>query len=83
MPKETLNQSVIELKSHLDQPAGTVDKEALAELVARLEQMNAAEHWEEGLVNELEKKVIQYEEDHPVLAKVFNQIINTLNSMGV
>ncbi|MAR90588.1 MAG: DUF4404 family protein [Pseudomonadota bacterium] len=87
MPKEKLQNSVTELKEHLEsnEAVTSEDKVALQELTARLEMMmnGSTEHWEEGLMDELEKQVIQYEEAHPVIARVFNQIINTLNSMGL
>ena len=56
-----------------------------AELAGRVELMLAQdrEHWEENLVDELEKRVILYEEDHPVIARVIRQIIVTLNNMGL
>jgi len=87
MPDEKIKSSVSELKEHLDAndqvPAD--DKQALEALAARVELMMAQdrEHWEENLVDELEKRVILYEEDHPVIARVIQNIINTLNSMGL
>ena len=54
-------------------------------MAVRLEVMinGTSEHWEAGLVDELEKQVIQYEEAHPVIARVISQIITTLNGMGL
>jgi hypothetical protein len=87
MPKQTLKNSVSELKNHLDESEVVTgeDKEALTDLAARIEVMinGSAEHWEEGLVDELEKQVILYEEAHPVIARVISQIITTLNGMGL
>jgi len=87
MPKDTLQDSVSELRSHLDEDGviAEQDKEALGELAGRLEVMlnGSSEHWEEGLVEELEKQLIQYEEAHPVIARVIGQIITTLNGMGL
>lgn len=87
MPKEILKNSVSELKSHLDDSTvvPAEDKDALNDLAVRLEVMinGSSEHWEEGLVEELEKQVIQYEEAHPVIARVISQIITTLNGMGL
>ena len=61
------------------------NKESLSDLAARIEIMlnGSAEHWEEGLLEELEKQVILYEEDHPVISRVISQIITTLNGMGL
>jgi len=87
MPKQTLKNSVSELKAHLEDSDAVVgdDKEALTDLAVRLEVMinGTSEHWEAGLVDELEKQVIQYEEAHPVIARVISQIITTLNGMGL
>ncbi len=87
MPKEELQNSVSELKTHLNGAAevSTDDKEALTDLAVRLEVMlnGSAEHWEEDLVEEFEKQLIQYEEAHPLIARVISQIITTLNGMGL
>lgn len=87
MPKEILKNSVSELKTQLEEDGAVEsgDKAALNDLAARLEVMinGSSEHWEEGLVDELEKQVIQYEEAHPVIARVISQIITTLNGMGL
>ena len=85
MPKDTIKQSIIELKSHLDQPDSqrNVDTRELEALSVRLETMMQSEHWETDLVEELEKQVILYEENHPVVARVVNQIIQALNNMGL
>ena len=87
MPKEKLQESVSELKSQLDEhgEVAAVDEQALGELAARLEVMlnGSSEHWEEDLVEEFERQLIQYEEAHPVIARVISQIITTLNGMGL
>lgn len=87
MPDKELQSSISELKAQLEQ-AGEVadwDRQTLAELTGRIELMVAQEreHWEENLVDELERQVILYEEDHPVIARVIQQIILTLNNMGL
>ncbi len=87
MPKDKLKSSVSELRGHLDENQAVEgdNKEALNDLAARIEMMidGSAEHWEEGLVDELEKQIILYEEDHPVIARVISQIVTTLNGMGL
>lgn len=87
MPKEKLKSSVSELRAHLDKNDAVApdNKESLSDLAARIEIMlnGSAEHWEEGLLEELEKQVILYEEDHPVISRVISQIITTLNGMGL
>lgn len=87
MPDKQLQASVTELKQHLEQndQVPESDREALAQLAGRVEILLAQErdHWEENLVDELEKRVILYKEEHPVIARVIQQIILTLNNMGV
>ncbi len=87
MPDKELQSSISELKAQLDQvgEVAEADRQTLAELTGRIELMVAQEreHWEENLVDELERQVILYEEDHPVIARVIQQIILTLNNMGL
>ena len=87
MPKETIKSSLSELRSHLDANVQVApeEKESLEALGARIELMVAEEkeHWDEHLIDELEKRVILYEEDHPVIARVIQQIIATLNNIGL
>ncbi len=87
MPKEKLRVSVGELRAHLEenQQVEAEGREALDGLAARLEVMinGSDQHWEEGLMDELEKQVILYEQDHPVISRVISQIITTLNGMGL
>lgn len=87
MPKDKLKSSVSELRDHLqeNQAVESQDAEALNDLAARIEIMinGSSEHWEEGLVDELEKQVILYEENHPIIARVISQIVTTLNGMGL
>ena len=87
MPKDSLNEVLTELRSHLDQEEQVQpeDREALNDLAVRVELMinESKEHWDEGVLDELEKQVIEYEEAHPVIARVISQIITTLNGMGL
>ncbi|MGB3620946.1 DUF4404 family protein [Ketobacter sp. MCCC 1A13808] len=87
MPQDSLKDAVAELRSRLDKDGQfqAEDKEALHALAVRVELMmnESREHWEEGVMDELEKRVIQYEEEHPVMARVISQIITTLNGIGL
>lgn len=88
MEKQTIQDSITELRAHLDANVAQVtpqERETLEALSARLELMMAEEreHWDENLVDELEKRVILYEEDHPMVARVIRQIISTLNNIGL
>lgn len=87
MPDKELKTSIAELKSRLEQTEGTAgtDTQSLEELTGRIELMMAQDkaNWEGGLVDELERQVILYEDEHPVIARVIQQIIVTLNNMGL
>ncbi len=87
MPDKELMTSVAELKAQLDQneQVSDEDRQDLEALAERMQVMLAQgrEHWEENLVDELEKQVILYEEEHPVIAGVLQQIIMTLNNIGL
>lgn len=87
MPKQELKNSISELRSHLDANVHVApeERDSLESLSAQIELMLAEdrEHWDETLIDELEKRVILYEEDHPVIARVIRQIITTLNSIGL
>lgn len=87
MPKEIITKSISELRSHLDAniQVAPEERESLEALSARIELMVAEEkeHWDEHLMDELEKRVILYEEDHPVIARVIQQILTTLNNIGL
>ncbi|MCG8670920.1 MAG: DUF4404 family protein [Pseudomonadales bacterium] len=87
MPKQKLQNSVEELRQEVSQNEQLADehKEELSDLAARLDAMLSGEneHWEEKLVDGLEQKLLQYEEEHPVVARIMNEIITTLSNIGV
>ncbi|HVL02083.1 MAG TPA: DUF4404 family protein [Dongiaceae bacterium] len=87
MPDQELKASISELKAQLDQmeQVADADRESLEELTGRIELMMAQERdrWESNLVDELERQVILYEDEHPTLARVIRQIALTLNNMGL
>jgi len=87
MPKETLKTSVDELRDQLggDSSVDQVNKEALEELAGRIESMinGDGDHWEEALVEGLEKQLIIYEENHPVLTRIIQNILSAISGLGV
>lgn len=87
MTNDNIKNSISELRAQLEasDKVAPEERETLEALGARLELMLAAEreHWDENLVDELEKRVILYEEDHPMIARVIRQLISTLNSIGL
>ena len=87
MPKETLKTSVEELRDQLggDNSVDEENKEALEELAVRIESMinGDGDHWEEALVEGLEKQLIIYEENHPVLTRIIQNILSAISGLGV
>jgi len=87
MPKETLKTSVEELRDQLggDSSVDQANKEALEELAGRIDSMinGDGDHWEEALVEGLEKQLIIYEENHPVLTRIIQNILSAISGLGV
>ena len=87
MSKQSIHDSIAELRSHLEisDQVDARERETLEALAARLELQMAEERerWDDNLVDELEKRVILYEEDHPLVARVIRQLVNTLTNMGL
>lgn len=85
--KDKINLSISELRSQLDanDQVTPEERETLEALGSRIELMMAEERerWDENLIDELEKRVILYEEEHPMIARVIRQLITTLNSIGL
>ncbi|MCG8316737.1 MAG: DUF4404 family protein [Pseudomonadales bacterium] len=87
MPKQKLKESVEQLRSELSQTESLPDeqREELTDLAARIDAMLNGEndHWEEKLVDGLEQKLLEYEEEHPVIARLVSEIVKTLSNIGV
>lgn len=87
MPKERLKSSVSELRDQLE-TEDTVDQARREELEALANRIDAmingdGEHWEETLVHGLEQQLIRYEEDHPVLTRTIQNVLNAISGLGV
>jgi len=87
MPKDKLNKSVGELREQLEasEEINGQSREELEALAGRVETMlqQADLHWEQSLVDSLEKELIVYEEKHPVISKIIHDMLATLSGMGV
>ena len=78
-----LNQLNVEI-SELQAPES--DKARLSELIAEIERQlisTVIESEPHTLVEQVEVMVTQFEEDHPAVASILNNIMLTLTSMGV
>lgn len=87
MPKEKLKNSVEELRNELslNENLEPSQQEELSDLAGRLDAMLSgdADHWEEKLVDGMEQKLLEYEQDHPVVARIMREIVTTLSNIGV
>lgn len=87
MPKETLKSSVSELRDQLDveDAVDETRKEELEALASRIESMinGDGEHWEDTLVHGLEQQLVRYEEEHPVLTRTIQNVLNAIAGLGV
>ena len=78
-----LDQLNVEI-SELQAPES--DKARLSELIAEIERQlisTVIESEPHTLVEQVEVMVTQFEEDHPAVASILNNIMLTLTSMGV
>lgn len=86
MPQELRNR-LSELREHLQQSQDMDDsrRQELDDLALRIETMmnEDVEHWEEHLVDQLEQRVIQYQEEHPVAAGMLREVMVALSNMGL
>ena len=87
MPKEKLKKSVEELRSELslNQNLEPSQQEELSDLAGRLDAMlrGDTDHWEERLVDTMEQKLLEYEQEHPVVGRIMREIVTTLSNIGV
>lgn len=87
MPKQKLQSSIDALRSELSQNDNLAEdqQQELSDLATRIDSMLAgdSEHWEEKLVDGLEQKLLEYEEEHPVIARIMQEIVTTLSNIGV
>ncbi len=87
MAKQKLKDSVEELRNQVSQNTELADehKEDLTELAGRIDAVlnTDSEHWEEKLVDGMEQKLLEYEESHPVVARIIQEILTTLSNIGV
>ena len=87
MPRERIQAEVEQLKAEVEQNPMLSDaqREELGSLTDRLELMMSGEtdHPEQDLLQKLEQQVLLYEEDHPVVARVMDNVLNLLHSIGI
>lgn len=87
VPKETLKTSISELRDQLstDSSVEGRSKEELQALANRIESMinGDGERWEEALIEGLEQQLIIYEENHPTLTRIIQNILSAISGMGV
>jgi len=87
MTGKKLEKSIADLKHQLDQYSSLSEKQQseLRELVMRLDLLleENRNRWDSSVIDGVERQIIEYEEDHPVFARIMQDIVNTLNGMGI
>lgn len=87
MPRERIQAEVEQLKAEIEQNPMLSDTQRgeLGSLTERLELMMSgeADHPEQELLAKLEQQVLLYEEEHPVVARVMDNVLNLLHSIGI
>lgn len=87
MSRDQIQSNVLELKSQVQQNPllSEADRESLSDLAERLDLMlnGDLDHPEQDLVEALEAKLFEYEEAHPVVARVIDNVLVVLNGMGI
>lgn len=87
MARDRIQTEVEQLKTEVEQNALLTDqeREELAALAERLELMMSGEnsHPEQDLLDKLEQQILIYEESHPLVARVMDNVLNLLHSIGI
>ena len=87
MTEKNLEKSIAELKRQLDQYSSLSEEQQseLRALVMRLDLLleENSEGLDTSIIDGFERNIIEYEEDHPVFARIMRDIVNTLNGMGI
>lgn len=87
MTRERIQAEVDQLKTEVEQAVLLSDqqKEELTTLTQQLELMMSGEtdHPEQDLIDTLEQQVLLYEETHPLVARVIDNVLNLLHSIGI
>ncbi|CBL45049.1 Hypothetical protein HDN1F_14660 [gamma proteobacterium HdN1] len=87
MSHERIQAQLQQLKEELDRDSTLNDqqREELVALAEKLELMMSGEldRPEQELLERLEQEVVLYEQEHPVLANVIDNVLNLLHSIGI
>lgn len=87
MTRDRIQAEVDQLKAEVEQNAMLSDQQRveLGSLTERLEVMMSGEndHPEQDLLDKLEQQILLYEEEHPVVARVMDNVLNLLHSIGI
>lgn len=87
MTRDRIQAEVDQLKAEVEQNAMLSDEQRveLGSLTERLEVMMSGEndHPEQDLLDKLEQQILLYEEEHPVVARVMDNVLNLLHSIGI
>ncbi|GAA3912068.1 DUF4404 family protein [Litoribacillus peritrichatus] len=85
MPKQTLRQAIDELRDNLD-GVELKNPEKVNDLLDRIDHQlvyQDVSDWDEDIISEVEMSVIEFEDQHPMVAGALKSIMNALHSIGV
>ena len=85
MPRESLKQQLQQLHDTLQQHPQLDDesRELLQSIAGDVAGQTEAGQADEALTEQLQQQAIRFEQDHPTLAGVLRQIVDTLGRIGV
>lgn len=87
MARDKIQAEVEQLKAEVEQNPMLSDaqRDELGALAQQLEVMMSTDndHPGQDLLDKLEQQVLIYEEDHPVVARVMDNVITLLHSIGI
>lgn len=78
-----VTEQLRELKRQIDHLEMDDEKRALLDVLMVDIEAGVQDELDEGLVDQLEDKVSEFEADHPTVAAVIRDVINRLNSLGI
>ena len=85
MPRESLKQQLQQLHDTLQQHPQLDDesRELLQSIAGDIAGQTEAGQADEALTEQLQQQAIRFEQEHPTLAEVLRQIVDTLGRIGV
>jgi hypothetical protein len=84
MTNENLKQHIAEAKILMEKALGNHERDLLGDILSRIIEPKKLEVLEkDSLVEQISASAVDFEMDHPNLAKSLREVGDTLNKMGV